>query len=79
MHVMGHECRRELKVIPAQVVVVEHKQEVYGCRDCEHNNDHVPIVKAPMPGPVIKGSLASPSAVAYVMTQKYAMYAPLYR
>ena len=79
MHVMGHECRRELKVIPAQVVVVEHKQEVYGCRDCEQNNDHVPIVKAPMPEPVIKGSLASPSAVAHVMTQKYAMYSPLYR
>ena len=79
MHVMGHDCRRELKVIPARVVVVEHNQEVYACRDCEKNNDHVPIVKAPMPEPVIKGSLASPSAVAHIMVQKYVMCAPLYR
>ena len=79
MHVMGHDCRRELKVIPAKVVVVEHKQDVYSCRDCEKNNDHVPIVKSPMPEPVIKGSLASASAVAHIMTQKYVMYSPLYR
>jgi len=39
----------------------------------------VPIIKAPTPEPVIKGSLASPSAVAHIMTQKYVMYAPLYR
>jgi len=79
LHQMGHDTRRELKVIPAQVKVVEHKRSVYSCRNCEKNNDHVPIVKAPMPEPVIKGSLASSSAVAHVMTQKYVMYVPLYR
>jgi len=79
LHVMGRNIRRELVVIPAQVKVVIHEQEVFGCRRCEQNNDHVPIIKAPMPEPVIKGSLASPSAVAHVMTQKYVMCAPLYR
>jgi transposase len=79
MHVMGHDVRRELKIVPAQAKVVEHTREVCSCRNCEKNNDHVPIVKAPMPEPVIKGSLASPSAVAHIMTQKYVMYAPLYR
>ena len=79
LHVMGHECRRELKVVPAQVVVVEHKREVYSCRNCEKNEDSVPVIKAPLPEPVIKGSLASPSEVAHIMTQKYLMYAPLYR
>ena len=79
MHVMAHEIRRELKIIPAKAKVVEHKREVCSCRNCEKNNDHVPIVKAPMPEPVIRGSLASPSAVAHIMTQKYVMYAPLYR
>jgi hypothetical protein len=68
MHVMGHDCRREIEIIPAQVKVVEHRQEIYSCRNCERTNDHVPIVKAPMPEPVIKGSLASPSAVAHIMT-----------
>ena len=79
LHTMGHDTRRELKVIPAQVKIVEHKRAVYSCRSCEKHSDHVPIVKAPMPESVIKGSLASPSAVAHVMTQKYVMCVPLYR
>lgn len=66
---MGHDIRRELKIIPAQVKVVEHRRAVYSCRYCENHSDHVPIVKAPMPEPVIKGSLASLSAVAHIMTQ----------
>lgn len=79
LHEMGRHVRRELKVIPAQVKVVERRQAVYSCRGCEKNNDHVPIVKAPMPEPVIKGSLASPSALAHIMNQKYVMSVPLYR
>jgi len=79
LHVMGHEKRQELKVIPARVVVVEHCQEVYSCRVCEKESDHVTIMKAPVPAPVIRGSLASPSAVAHIMTQKFVMCSPLYR
>jgi len=79
MHAMGHDTRREIVIIPAQAKVVEHKRSVYSCRNCEKNNDHVPIVKADMPAPLIKNSVASPSAVAYVMTQKYVMCVPLYR
>jgi len=79
LHEMGHDSRRELAIIPAQVKVVEHKRAVYSCRNCEKTGYRVPILKAPMPEPVIKGSLASPSAVAHIMTQKYVMYAPLYR
>ena len=79
LHEMGHNTRRELTIIPAQVKVIEHKQAVYSCRHCERHSDHTPIVKAPTPEPVIKGSLASPSAVAHIMHQKYVMCAPLYR
>jgi transposase len=79
LHVMGYDSRRELKIIPAQTVVVEHKQSVYSCRCCEKNNDHVPIVKVEMPEPVIKGSFASAEAVAHIMTQKFVMSVPLYR
>lgn len=79
LHTMGHDVRKELKIIPAQVKVVEHKRAVYSCRHCETHSDHVPIAKAPMPESVIKGSLASPSAVAHIMTQKYVMCVPLYR
>ncbi|WP_042228390.1 IS66 family transposase, partial [Paenibacillus popilliae] len=40
---------------------------------------HTPIVTAPMPRPAYPGSLASPSAMAHVMCQKYVSSQPLYR
>jgi len=79
LHEMGHDTRCELVVIPAQVKVVEHRRAVYSCRNCERQGEHVSFVKAAMPEPLISGSLASPSAVAHIMTQKYVMHAPLYR
>jgi transposase len=80
MHVMGHsEPRREIEIIPAQVKVVEHIREIYSCRNCEHHGTSVPVIKAPIPEPVIKCSVASPSAVAHIMVQKYVNAVPLYR
>ena len=79
LHTMGHDTRRELEIIPATVKVVEHKRAVYSCRACERHGDHLPTVKAPMPEPVIRGSLCSPSALAHIMHQKYVMCVPLYR
>lgn len=79
LHIMGKDIRRELKLIPAKAVIVEHVSYVYACRDCEKNACGVPIVKAPVDRPVIKGSFASPEAVAHIMTQKFANGMPLYR
>ena len=79
LHVMGKEIRRELKLIPAQAVIVEHIDYVYACRECEANALSVPIVKAPIDSPVIKGSFASAEAVAHIMTQKFVNALPLYR
>jgi transposase len=76
---MSTQVRRELKVIPAQVVVVEHVQHVYSCRICEKEGIATTIRTAPMPSPAFPGSLASPSAVAHVMDQKYTNAMPLYR
>jgi len=79
MHEMSTEVRKELKVIPAQVKVVEHVRHVYSCRHCERHELNTPIVTAKMPEPVFPGSLASPSSMAYTMTQKYVEGMPLYR
>lgn len=79
MHEMSSEVRREIKIIPAQRVLVEHVQIIYGCRPCEKNEIETPIVKAPMPRPAFPGSLASASAVAYIMEKKYEQGMPLYR
>jgi transposase len=76
---MSTEVRRELKVIPAEVKVIEHVQHVYACRRCERESTETPIVKASMPKPIFPKSLASPSAMAYIMNQKYVEGLPLYR
>ena len=43
---------RELLVIPAQVKVREHVQQVCACRQCERDGLTTPIQTAPMPRPV---------------------------
>ncbi|MCL1877232.1 MAG: IS66 family transposase [Defluviitaleaceae bacterium] len=80
LHVMGQETlRRELKLIPAKAVVVEHIRKVYACRQCEKDECGVPILKAAAANPVIKGGFASPEAVAHIAAQKFVMGIPLYR
>lgn len=79
LHEMSTEVRQELKVIPAQVKVVKHVRHVYACRRCEREETSTPVVTAPAPSPVIPGSLAFSSAVAYIMNGKYVDGLPLYR
>lgn len=84
LHVCGHEViRREIEVIPATVRAKEYVQTVYSCRNCEENSNDgfaVPMVKAPVPAPVIPGSgIASPSLLAYIMSNKYVLALPLSR
>lgn len=79
LHKMGENTREELKIIPAQAVIVRHVGHVYACRHCEGSSERVPIVKADMPKPVIKGGFASPESVAHIAAQKFVMGSPLYR
>jgi len=83
LHVMGCTSRRELVIIPAQVKIREYVTKTYTCRDCENTacDSPVPIIKAQAPAsvPVIKGSFASPEAIAHIICQKFVMAVPLYR
>ncbi len=79
LHTMGRETREELKIIPAKAVIVRHVRHVYSCRVCENTSDHVKMIKADMPEPVIKGGFASPESVAHIAVQKFMMASPLYR
>ncbi|WP_166525136.1 IS66 family transposase [Caproicibacter fermentans] len=79
LHVMGRDSWDELVIVPAQVKVRKHVRLVYTCRECEKDEYGVPIVKAAVSEPVIKGSFASPEAIAHIMTQKFVMGSPLYR
>lgn len=79
MREIGEQIRREMKLIPARVVVVEHAVHTYACRNCEKNGIEVPFAKAEAPVQLISGSLASPSLVAHIAVQKYLNGTPLYR
>jgi YD repeat-containing protein len=73
------DVRTEIKIIPATVVVVRHLRSKYTCRHCQNYDIKTPVVTAPMPTPAFPNSLASPSAVAYIMVQKFVEGSPLYR
>jgi len=79
LHEMSNEIHHNLKIVPAQVVAVRHIRYVYACRQCEREGTKSTIVAAPMPKSVLPGSLASPSSMAYIMSQKYVEGMPLYR
>jgi transposase len=79
MHEMGSDTRDEVVIIPAQVKAIKHISFKYACRNCERNEIATPIVTAPAPKALIPKSLASASAVAYIMSQKYTEAMPLYR
>jgi len=71
--------RQEIKIIPAQVILVRKVQVNYECDRCEEEAVESPIIPAPMPTPAFPGSLASPTAVAFIMSQKFVEGLPLYR
>jgi transposase len=79
MHEMSEELRHEVKLIPAQVKIVQHANILYARRHCEKNRTQAHIKTAKAPRPVIEKGLASPSAPAHVMTMKFVDAVPRYR
>jgi transposase len=79
LHEMGADVRTEIKVVPATISVVKHIRTKYACRHCQNNEIKTPILTAPMPTTAFPNSLASPSAVAHILCQKFVESSPLYR
>jgi len=79
LHEMGTEVCNKIELIPATVVLHKHIRFKYACRHCQQEETTTPIVTAAMPAQAFPNSLASPSAVAHIMTQKFVMGLPLYR
>ncbi len=59
--------------------MIKHKQFKYTCRGCEHEKLTSQIITASKPSQPIPGSVASPEALAAVVTAKYCDALPLYR
>lgn len=71
---MGSDDHEQLDIIPATIKIIRHKRLKYTCPCC---NQH--IVTAKKPKQPIEKSIASPSLLSYIATQKYADALPLYR
>jgi len=81
MRVIGKEVvRREVKITPAKVTIIEYVRYSYYCPPCEETSDEpVAIVKAELPPQVIKGSMCAPETIAHIAVQKCVMGVPIYR
>lgn len=73
------DVHRELVILPAQVKVVNHKQEVCVCRNCEQHGTQTTIRKADGIKATLQKSIASAETLAFIMTEKYMKHMPLYR
>lgn len=79
LHAMGSEEREVLEFVPAYFKIVRHIRTKYACRACEKRGERTGPVLAPLSAPLIPGSMASASVLAYIMSQKYELALPLYR
>lgn len=76
---MGADVRNSINIIPPTLVLVRHIRTKYTCRHCQSEEIKTPVVTASMPTTAFPNSLASPSTVAHIMTQKFVEGSPLYR
>jgi transposase len=78
---IGEETSEKLVIIPAQIYVDRQIRPKYACRRCEGTEDEgKPVVRiAPAEPAMIPKSIASPSLLSTVFTQKFEMHLPYYR
>jgi len=81
MRVIGKEVvRREVKITPASVTIIEYVRYSYSCPPCEETSEKpVNIVKPEMPPQLIKGSMCAPETIAHIAVEKCVMGVPIYR
>lgn len=73
------EERYEIKIIPAKVEVVKHRQHIYACANCEANDIHTPFAAGQGYAPFLPKSSAGVETIAWLLDQKYNLGLPLYR
>lgn len=71
--------RHEMQIIPKQIKLLAYYAVTYACDKCEKDTGFAHIASVMPPVPLMNHSLASPSTVAYIMTQKYVDGLPLAR
>ena len=68
---MKKEIRKELKVVPAKVSIIEHITYVYSCRTCDKEGTGSFIKKADSPNALIPKSMVSPSIMSFILIHSH--------
>ena len=76
---MGEQERIKVEVAPIVITITREKQAKYCCCSPDSHPMKTTILKAPLPPTAFPKSMASASAVAHIMHEKYVMGSPLYR
>jgi transposase len=78
---IGEETSEKLIITPPELYVEKTIRVKYACRDCEGTEDEdKPAVRvAPVPPTIIPRSIASPSLLSTIITQKFERHLPYYR
>jgi transposase len=79
--IIGEETSEKLHINPMEIFVEQTIRLKYACRCCEGTEDEdKPTVRiAPVEKAIIPKSIASPSVLAVILTQKFEMHLPYYR
>lgn len=79
MEEIGTETRSTLGMAPAKVFEIRDIRHIYACKACDKEAEPVTVLKATFPAAVIPGGIASPEAIANVISDKFILGTPLYR
>ena len=80
MEFLGEEfVREEFQIKPMEIKRIQYYSETWVCSRCQEEDDVFSCVKSEAPRPLISHSMASPSAVAYVIYQRFLNSMPFYR
>jgi transposase len=71
---IGEDLSRELEFIPAKLEVTVHVLPKYACPKCRDG-----VASPPVPQKLVRGGIAGPGLVSYVVVSKFADHLPLYR
>jgi transposase len=78
---IGEETSEKLEITPPVIFVDKIIRPKYSCRCCEgtEDEDKVTVRIAPVPESILPRSIASPSLLSTIITQKFELHLPYYR
>ena len=77
---IGEDVSERVKIIPAQIIVIQERKKKYVCRNCEGtSNDEAGVATAKGPAHLIARSIADESLLAWSLSEKFEYGLPFYR